>query len=228
MGTAGGAGRVIGVLIIVQMIGSYIVNFALTAPLFAPPGFLENAAPHSLSVALAVILGLALGAVALGIAITAFPIFRQHSPSAALWFVALAAVSLAVLAAEYTGLMSMLSLSDAWTKASAPDRDRLEALRIVVASARNWAHYIGLIFAGATLFVLYSTLFRFALVPRALAAFGMAAVVLQIAAVAMPLFGHGVVFLMLAPLGLSQLLLAIWLIAKGFPRDEAAATTRAP
>ena len=35
-------------------------------------------------------------------------------------------------------------------------------------------------------------------------------------AVAMPVFGHDVVFPMLAPLGLSQLLLAVWLITKGF------------
>jgi hypothetical protein len=38
----------------------------------------------------------------------------------------------------------------------------------------------------------------------------------MVTAVAMPLFGHDVVFPMLAPLGLSQLILAVWLITKGF------------
>ena len=64
--------------------------------------------------------------------------------------------------------------------------------------------------------MLYSVLWRFALVPRALAAFGLAAVMLQIAAVLMPLFGYRIVFLLIVPLGLSQLALALWLIAKGF------------
>jgi hypothetical protein len=32
----------------------------------------------------------------------------------------------------------------------------------------------------------------------------------------MPLVGHDVVFPLLAPLGLSQLALSLWLIAKGF------------
>ena len=63
---------------------------------------------------------------------------------------------------------------------------------------------------------MYAALYRFALVPRLLAAFGLAAVALQLAAVAMPLVGYNVVFLMLAPLGVSQLILAIGLIAKGF------------
>jgi hypothetical protein len=71
--------------------------------------------------------------------------------------------------------------------------------------------------SGAVInFVMYAVLYRFALVPRALAAFGVGAVVLQIVAVAMPLFGQGIVFLLLGPLGLSQLALALWLIAKGF------------
>jgi hypothetical protein len=70
--------------------------------------------------------------------------------------------------------------------------------------------------ADSTLFVLYAVLCRFALIPRALAAFGLAAVLLQLTAVAMPLFGHGVVFPLLAPLGVSQLALALWLIIRGF------------
>ena len=45
---------------------------------------------------------------------------------------------------------------------------------------------------------------------------GLAAVFSQLTAVAMPLFGHDVVFLMLAPLGVCQLVLALWLIAKGW------------
>ena len=216
MRTASGAGRIIGVLILVQMVGGILVNFILMAPLFGTPGFLVNAAEHALEISVSALLGLAIGALSLGIAITAFPVFRQYSQAMALWFVALAAVSLSVTAVENISVMSMLSLSEAYAKANAAQRDLFELLRVVVASSRNWTHYIGLIVAGSTLLVLYTVLYRFALVPRALAAFGLAAVMLQIAVVAMPLFGRGIVFLMLAPLGVSQLLLALWLITKGF------------
>jgi hypothetical protein len=41
----------------------------------------------------------------------------------------------------------------------------------------------------------------------------------MLTSVGMPLFGHDAVFAMLAPLGLSQLVLALWLITKGF-RDS--------
>ena len=210
------ASRIIGVLILAQMIGGGLVNFVLEAPLFGTPGFLVGAAAHSLQIGVAALLGIVLGALAVAIAITAFPLFRQYSQAMALWFVALAVVGLALNAVENMNVMSMLSLSEAYAKAGAANRGQFEALRVVVASARNWAHFIGLVIAGCTLFVFYAVLYRFALVPRLLAVFGLVAVILQITAVAMPIFGRDVLFVLLAPLGVCQLVLAIWLIVKGF------------
>ena len=221
--SAKAAGRIIGVLLLMQMIGSGVVNFVLLEPAFAPPGFLVNAAGHSLEFGLSAFLGLAIGMIFVGIAIAAFQVFREYSHPMALWFVALSVVGCSLTAVENINVMSLLSLSQAYARASVADHGLFEALRILAASARNWAHYIALIVAGCTLFVFYGVLFRFALVPRALAAFGLAAVLLQVTAVAMPLFGHAIVFPMLMPLGLAQLVLALWLIAKGLPASNKAA-----
>jgi Domain of unknown function (DUF4386) len=220
MSSAKQVGRIIAALLLAQMIGGYLVNFVLMGPVFDPPGFMVNAAGHSLRVGLSVLVGIATGMLTVGIAITAFRVFREYSHAMALWFVALSVVSFSLNVVENTNVMSLLSLSEAYAKAGVADRELFQALRGVVASARNWAHYIALIIAGCTLFVFYSVLFRFALVPRALAAFGLGAVMLQIIAVAMPLFGQSIVFLMLLPLGLSQLILALWLMAKGLPGFE--------
>jgi len=138
----------------------------------------------------------------------------------ALWLLALATAAFALSAVENSHVMSLLSLSEAYAKANDADRAIFQALRGVVASSRNWAHYLGLIVAGCTLFVLYGALLRFKLVTRILAALGLGAVVLQIIAVSMPLFGHNVVFPMLAPLGLTQLALALWLLVKGLPERD--------
>ncbi len=219
MEAASRAGRIIGVLIIMQMVGSGIVNFVLEPRLLGAPEFLVNAASHSRQIGLAVLLGLVTEALWVGIAITAFPIFCQRTRRMALWFVALTVVSLAVAVAENVGVMSMVSLSEAYTKASAVEREQLETVRVIVASARDWPHFMGRIFVGGAIFVFYAVLYRFALIPRAVAGFGLIAAVLMVTAIAMPLFGHEVVFPMLAPMGLSQLILAVWLMTKGF-RDQ--------
>jgi hypothetical protein len=114
----------------------------------------------------------------------------------------------------------MLSLSQAYAKADAADAHMFQTLRAVVAAPRNWAHYTGLIFSGSVAFTLYSTLYRFRLVPCALAAFGTLAALSQLIAVARPLFGHSVVFPMIYPLAVSHLALVLWLLAKGFAEPQ--------
>lgn len=209
------AGRVIGAIVIIQMVGASVVNFYLEAPLFGPPGFLLNAARYSGQVAAGALLGVVIEALWIGIAVTAMPVLYDRARALTLWFAALAVAILAVAVAESATVMSMISLSDAYAKAGA-DREQLQAVRTVVASARNWAHYLGRIVDGAAIFVLYAALFRAAAVPRWVAGFGMIAAPMMIFGVAMPLFGSSVFFPLLAPLGLSQLLLAIWLLSKGF------------
>jgi hypothetical protein len=209
------AGRIVGGLVLVQMAGGFVVNFVLEAPLIGSPGFLVAASSHAGQIALAAVLGLALGALAVGIAVTIYPHARSHAPALSLWLLIFAAACLAAAVSEQISVMSMVSVSEAFAKAPATEQGGFLILRISAAATRNWSHYIGLSIAGLTILVQYATLYRGALVPRALAAFGMAAALLQIIAVLMPLFGHNVVFLLLAPLGVSQLVLALWLMVRG-------------
>lgn len=216
MATDRTAGRIAGALIIVQMIGGMLTNFVLLAPVTAPPGFLVNAAPHALRVGALALLGIVMGGFTAAIAITVFPVFRKYSERMALGLFALAIAALSLAVFENGTVMSMLTLSKAYAASSSADPAAFEGLRGVVASSRNWAHFTHLIIGGSTFFVFYATTFRFALIPRALAAFGMLAVALQIATVSMPFFGVRVVFALLAPVGIAHLALAAWLMVKGF------------
>jgi Domain of unknown function (DUF4386) len=222
------AGRVIGLLILVQMVGGSLLNFVLEAPLFRPPGFLANAASHSQEIALGAVLGVVLEALWIGIAAVAFPIFYERSQRAALCFFAVAAAILALAVVENAAVMSMVSVSEAYAKASAGDRSQLETVRVIVASARNWVHYMARMTDGLAIVVFYVAVYRLAVIPRLLAGFGVVAAALQIIAVGMPLFHRDVVFVLLAPLGLCQLIVAIWLVARGFqgPPHAAIEVTR--
>jgi hypothetical protein len=213
------AGRIAGALLIAQGIVSYVTNFALLRPVLAPPGALANAAPHALNVGLSAVLGVLAGAIGLAIAITVLPVFRRFSERMALTFVAIGAVALALAAVENGALMSLLSLSRAYA-ASGADPATFEGLRGVVAASRNWAHFTHITIGGATLLVFYIALYRFALVPRVLAAIGMVACVLQITSVTRPFFGGEVIFALLAPLGLANLAVALWLLVKGIPDKQ--------
>lgn len=226
MRTPKSVGRIVGVLLLLQFIGGLLVNFVFMEPVFVAPGFLSNAAGHSLLISVSVLLGLATSLTSVAIAITAYQLFRQYSQAMALWFLALAVTSFTLNAVENINLMSMLSLSEAYAKANGADRDLFQALRGVVAASRNWAHYIGLLGGGSALLVFYGILLRFALVPRVLAACGVGAVALQMTAVALPLFGQEILFQMLAPLAIVQLLLTLWLLIKGLAGPDQSRRSR--
>ena len=197
------------------MAGSAVVNFFAEAPLFGG-GFLVNAASHSQQIAIAVFLAIAMEATWVAIAILAFPILAEWSARSALVLFAVSIVCLVIGVVENSGVMSMVSLSQAYSAATPTDRPQFEALRVVVASARNWPHYLGRMFDGLAALTFYVALFRFAIVPRAITGLGIIAVASMLTGLSMPFFGHAVIFPLLAPLGLTQLALALWLIAKGF------------
>ena len=215
MSSAKRTGRTIGVMLLAQAAIAPVVNFVLMGPVIRPPGFLVTAAGHASQVRIAVLLGLLAGAITIGVAAVAVPLFRRYSETMAILYLALGIVGFSTVVTEQTSVLSMLSLSQQSAQAAGAT-ELFQALAKVAAARRNWAHYTNLLVGGATILALYGVLYRFALVPRALAAFGMIAAVLQMTAVTMPILGYPVAFILLAPLGLTHLLLVVWLIAKGF------------
>ena len=203
-------------MLLAQMVVSPIVNFALLAPIFAPPGFLEQSAAHANAISIAAVLGIASGALSVGIAIAAWPVFRRHSEAMALWLFAIGVAALVANMVEQSQTLAMLSLGKAYAAANGVDTDIFRRIGAQVGSARYMAHLLGLVGGGSLAFVLYGTSFRFALVPRWLAGAGIVAALLEIVSVSLPFFGQSIVFPLLAPLGLCHLAFVIWLFVRGF------------
>ena len=214
-------GRVIGMLLLVHLVTGLVVPYVLLGPLTGfPAGFLEPAAGMEYPVRVSVLMLLVGGAVTVGIAVAAWPIFRQHSYALGLWLLALAVVNLTLQVVENCQWLSMLSLSQAYAGTGAEDAKLFQSLGIVVRSAWKWAHFSHILVVVSWILVLYSVLYRGGLVPRALAVIGLVASMLHIAGVTLPVFVGYQMPLPMAlfgmPVGLANLALSLWLMAKGF------------
>jgi hypothetical protein len=209
------AGRLTGVLLFVQLAG-LIVPFVLLHPLTTGPrDFLVNAAGASFQIRVAVFLLFANCALTIGISIAAWPVFRQYSERMALWLVAASVIMFSLQAVDNAHILSMVSLSQQYAQAGGPDGP-FQTLAAVVGSTRRWVHFTELLVIDSWIFLLYSVLYRFALVPRALAVFGLLTVMLHFTGIPLPAFlGYSIVTLMGVPMGLSHLALALWLMARG-------------
>jgi len=210
-------GRIVGIMLFLHLAAGLIVPFVLLNPVIAPPGFLTNAAGNSNQVRAAIFLLFVGSAIAIGIASIAWSVLRQYSSAMALWLLALAVASFSLQAVDNAHILSMLSLSQEYAKAGAEKADLFQALAVVVGSARKWSHYSFLLVVGSWIFLFCGLLYRFRLVPRALAAFGLVGSVLQIAGVTLRgLLGYPPETRLAMPLAPAYVALALWLIVKGF------------
>jgi hypothetical protein len=91
------------------------------------------------------------------------------------------------------------------------------ALGGLVGTTSRWAHFSELLAIDGWIFLLYSILYRFALVPRGLAAFGLITVMLHFTGRPLRgLLGYDLETLMGIPIALSHMTSATWLVVKGF------------
>ena len=210
-------GRTVGVLLLLHLAAGLMVPFMMLHALVSPPGFLATAAAIPNQVRSAVFLLFFGSALAIGIASAAWPVFRRYSSATALWLLALAIASFTLQAVDNAHLLSMLSLSQQYSDAGSAKTELFQSLALVVGAARKWSHYSFLLVIGSWIFLLYSLLFRFRLVPRWLAVFGVVGAVGQIAGVTLRgLWGFPPETRLAMPLAPAYICLAVWLIIKGF------------
>jgi Domain of unknown function (DUF4386) len=159
------------------------------------------------------------------IAATLFPILRRHAESLALAYVAVRILEGAILTVSYVAQLSRLHLSQSYLEGG--QRDAVaEPLVDLLRSVDDWAGTTGLLYLVTFCLgslVLFTVLYRARLVPRPIAGWGLlAAVVLLVGTIlanldlAGPLAGAGLQLAFAAPIAIAELLLAGWLILRGF------------
>lgn len=215
------AGRTVGVLLLLHLAAGLTVPFILLHPLVSPRGFLASAATIPNQVRAAVVLLFVGSALTIGACCAALRVFRQYSSAAAYWLLALAVASFALQAADNAHLLSMLSLSQAYAEAGSANTQLFQTVEVALGALRKWSHYSFLLVVGCWIFLLNGFLYRFRLVPRVLAAFGLLGAVGQIAGVTLRgLWGYPPETRLAMPLAPAYVAVAVWLIVKGFDERQ--------
>ena len=218
MRTAKSTGRIMGILLLLQLAAGLMVPFILLGSLVqGSPGFLTAAAENSFQIRTAVVIAFFGGALTISLGIMSLPVFRRYSHATALWFLAVCVVSCTLDAVHNATVLAMLSLSQEYINGGTANPELYKALGAAVTSTRRWAHLTQLVAIGGWIFVFYSSLLRFALIPRALAALGLIGIALQFTGVTLMMFlGSKIIGEMAMPMLPIQISVAVWLMVKGF------------
>jgi hypothetical protein len=167
-----------------------------------------------------------------GFAITLYPILRKHRESLALGFLSFRIIAAVLNIIGFISLLLILSLSQEFVKVGTPDLSYFQTLGDLLRTGRDFVNHVAMILVtsvGGLMF--YFLLYKTKLIPRWLSLWGLLGTIFTIFASLLVMFDKidiitSTYIVLNLPLILLEMLLAIWLIVKGFNPSTIASRSR--
>ena len=188
-------------------------------PVLTGTDYLTQVSAHPNQVAGAVLLWIISAFTSVGIAISLYPVLKEWNAGIALGSVIFRTIEAAFYMVGVVSLMSLLTLSQQFTTAGAADRTSLQAIGNLLVSVHDHAGLLAVFAFCLGAFLYYYLFFQTRLIPRWLSGWGIAAIILMMAACVLALFSGNLVTSyppLWAPIAVQEMVLAVWLIVKGF------------
>jgi len=205
----------VGALFLISTV-TFILGNALITPFLNSHDYLGAIADHSRLVVAAALLALIEGIATVGIGVALYPTLRRDHPALALGYVGMRIAEIAMAAVFVLSALLLVTLST--TAAHAAGSETLGSLLLSLRHATLMLIYIYTAVGGLALGYM---LLRTGLVPRAFSVLGLIGYVALLLAAVLDMLGivdtvAGAGLVGLVPGGLFELLLPLWLFARGF------------
>jgi hypothetical protein len=180
------------------------------------PDFLVRVSANQKQVVIGMLIELIWALAVVGIAVTLFPILKKYNETLALGFSGLRFMeAISTVMHSIIGL-TLLTLGLEYAAAGIPNDPYFLTTGTLFLAARHWAFLIGsgLVWTLSALLLNY-LLYRSKLVPRWLSVWGLVGAALSLANYLPQFFGFDSVEIMFLPIGVQEMVFAVWLIVKG-------------
>ncbi len=181
------------------------------------PDYLVTVSANERQVMIGMFIELIWALAVVGIPVVLFPILKMYNESLALGFHSLRFMEAFSTIAHSLILLTLLTLSQEFVIAGAPDGSLFQALGILLLAAREWIFNIGsgLIWSLSALLLNY-ILYRSKLVPQWLSGWGLLGSILSFVTYFLGFFRIHLSDWLFAPIAVQEMAFAVWLIVKGF------------
>ncbi len=204
----------IGVLYIIGTV-ALVLSLVVTGAVLTGPAYLAQVAAQPNELAVGALLVLLAGFALAMVPIVFWPVGKRYNETLAMGYVVFrGAIETVLYIATALGWLLLIALS------TQPDSGPIAGLMLTI-EAVAWDQLVAIPFAlGALMF--YVLLYQSRLVPRWLSTWGLVGATLYIGPPLGSMFGLSLGVLM-APLAVQEMVMAVWLIAKGFSPAATAA-----
>ena len=150
------------------------------------------------------------------IPIMIYPILKKHNESLALGYVGARIFEGLFFVVSVIGLLAILSLSQEFVNAVAPVVSYFETSGALLLAVFEWSSIL-LDFPFSLSAVIFNyVLYKSKLIPRWLSVLGLIGGVMWLVGASIGIFGLMDVTFLAAPIGIQEMVLAVWFIFKGF------------
>jgi hypothetical protein len=181
------------------------------------PDYLANISANENQVVIGMLIELIWALAVVGILVNLFPTLKKCNEVSALAFSALRFIEAISTIVGSIILLTLLTLGQEFAKAGVPDASYFQTTGDLLLAARDWAFLIGsgLVWSLSAVILNY-LLYQSKLIPRWLSVWGLFGAILSFVAYLPEFFGIDSLEILWLPIGVQEMVFAVWLIVKGF------------
>lgn len=213
---------IVGVLFIIATAFLFIGE-AVYSPILSSPDYLDSVYPNRIIVIIGMLLEFAIVLAMPLIAVFMFPVLKKHYEALAIGYVGFRFFEAVLFVVIESNKLSLINLSRDYINRGGIDVFYFQNMGSSIQSVNQWIFSMYVLVFGVGALIFYSVLYKSKLVPRFISVWGLiAAAYLLIGSVlimvevlaGIPELGVELIFTM--PIAVNEMVLAIWLIVKGF------------
>lgn len=207
-----------GVLFIVATVAS-VAGSALSGSALDRPLSLASLSEDASRVDAGLLLQLIAAGASVGIALALYPVLRTWGRGLSLGSVVFRTMEALLYIVAVVGALSLVSVAQRYAGADVAQPVSVQTVGDALLDVRDQANLAAVMAFSVGALMYYNLLYRSRLVPRWLSGWGILAIVLSLVACLLALFGHHPVTSyvpLVLPIAAQEIVLAVWLIAKGF------------
>jgi len=219
---------IVGVLFIIGTVAG-ILSAVFTEPVLSDPNYLIKVSENQIQIVTAALFVLTMGLVLAMVPFVIFPVLKKHNETLALGYVVFrGALETVTSIALVLSWLFLLILSREYVAAGAPDASNFQALGAVFLEGADPINAMGGIVFGLGALMLYYVFYQSKLIPRWISVWGFIAILLSLSTCILILFhlqspSSTANTVMHLPILLQEMVMAVWLIVKGFNPSPIAA-----
>ena len=210
-----------------------LVGDGLTESTLSAPDYLTRMSANGTQIMIGALFTLISAVVSGSIAISLYPILRKYNESLALGAVGFRLIEPVFYIVGVMSILALVLLSQEFVKAGSPAASSFQLFGTLALAMHTWAYYVfGVVAYSLGALMYYVVFYQARLIPRWLAGWGCIGEALALAAAVCMMFGltpnSPLMVALILPIAVQELVLAGWLIVKGFNTSAIASPSAKP